>query len=86
MDDELNYRRYRDELEQRWNQEYRSWRRANELARIAHSRGTEPREGPLKSLGEAIFDVIAAPASPLAEAGPAGVVRAGNLHGPDKWR
>ena len=62
-----------DELHQRWNQEYRSWRRANELARVAHARGTEPREGPLKSLGEAIFDVIAAPASPLAEAGRTGV-------------
>jgi len=86
MDDELNYRRYRDELEQRWNQEYRSWRRANELARLARSRDTEPREGPLKSLGEAIFDVIAAPASPLAEAGRTGVVPARVLHAPDKWR
>jgi len=86
MDDELNYRRYRDELEQRWNQEYRSWRRANELARLARSRDTEPREGPLKSLGEAIFDVIAAPASPLAEAGRTGVVPARDLHAPDKWR
>ena len=86
MDDELNYRRYRDELEQRWNQEYRSWRRANELSRLARSRDTEPREGPLKSLGEAIFDVIAAPASPLAEAGRTGVVPARDLHAPDKWR
>jgi len=86
MDDELLFQRYRDELDQRWNQEYRSWRRANEVARIARSRGTEPREGALKSLGEAIFDVIAAPASPLAEAGPAGVLPARDLHVPDKWR
>ena len=87
MDDDLHYRRYRDELEQRWNDEYRRWRRAQEIDRLARERGGTTREGALRSLGEAIVDVVAAPASPLAAEGlgsaPAAV---SGWHTPPHWR
>jgi len=87
MEEDLHYRRYREELEQRWNNEYRRWRRAQEIDRIARARGGTQREGALQSLGEAIVDVVAAPASPLAEQAPGGAPAAvSGWHTPPHWR
>lgn len=66
-DDDLHYRRYREEHARRLDADYAEWRRRRDAERASGAPPQQPAEahdaGPLESLGRAIGEVVTGPAS-----------------------
>jgi hypothetical protein len=63
-DDDLHYRRYREEHAKRLDDDYAEWRRRRDAQKAPPQQRAEAHDaGPLESLGRAVGEVVTGPAS-----------------------